>query len=161
MYDASLSGAGVVTRGDLAAQLPEIGRVRERSRYRQTLSVAPRAAALAASTGDVFSDPETVLPTAYVIELDPYERNPQFAEVPSSILEFLAWDAAFSYPFTNPEPITILESRAAVAAARHLLRAQRSRGHRLVIFGDNLGAQLAFERCRASSYPLLTSVRRM
>ena len=34
MYDASLSGAGVVTRGDIAAQLPEIGRVRERSRYR-------------------------------------------------------------------------------------------------------------------------------
>ena len=112
---------------------------------------------------DVFNDIETVRAPGLVSEdlvKDPWELNPQFAEVPREALQGPQWKQVVSARVHVKEAITIVEGRASNMTSRHIMRAQGSFGLRHLRFGDNLGTVLALGRGRCSSYPLLLCCRR-
>ncbi|CAK0894772.1 unnamed protein product [Prorocentrum cordatum] len=110
---------------------------------------------------DVFGDVNAVKSVEYPLgSEDPWELNPDFAEVPHSVLSEEAWTEVFAAPFHVSESITVLEGRASNAASRHILGSTRAFNKRHLKLGDNLGTVLALSRGRCSAFGLLLCCRR-
>eukprot|EP00959_Pyramimonas_sp_CCMP1952_P473536 9501905-Pyramimonas_sp.AAC.1 len=110
---------------------------------------------------DVFGDISTVKSVEYPLGSEgPWDLNPDFAEVPHSVLSEEAWTEVFAAPFHVSESITVLEGRAINAASRRILRSTRAFNKRHLKLGDNLGTVLALSRGRCSAFGLLLCCRR-
>ncbi|CAK0835229.1 unnamed protein product [Prorocentrum cordatum] len=110
---------------------------------------------------DVFGDISTVKSVEYPLGSEgPWDLNPDFAEVPHSVLSEEAWTEVFAAPFHVSESITVLEGRAINAASRRILRSTRAFNKRHLKLGDNLGTVLAPSRGRCSAFGLLLCCRR-
>ena len=87
--------------------------------------------------------------------------NPQFLEIPASLLQTAAWKKNFAAPLATPEHITVLKSRGSVSAARRIVRGSYGLRHRRLVLGDNLALILGLGRGRCRSYHLLKAPRRI
>lgn len=129
--DASLSGIGVCKSVFTAQHVDEIGRRKEIWRYKCKAPVAPRKATVSHQDDyvglDPFADVETVKPCNLKRE-DPYEINDVFPEISIDDMLPEKWSFVFAAPMKYPEPITVLEFRAILAALRRKLRDKSSFG---------------------------------
>ena len=122
--------------------------------------LAPRQAALAEA--DVFSDVCTVKPLVDGEVIGDWEIDPDFPEVPKSLLHPEDWGRAWSAPFTFKEPVHLLEGRSilALATVKRVSRDARIHGSHVLILNDNMGVVLATQKGRCSNFALLRIVRR-
>lgn len=156
--DASLSGVAVCWSEGLAPDIDRIGSQKEPWRYRLKTDVQPRSKAL--QHGDPFHDPSTVKPID-VTEVDPYELNYEFEEVPDEILDSNKWTDAFSVRMQMPEHITLLEGRAAVGSLRHKFRSVSEFSKKHLHLNDNMSVCLMCSKGRSGAYSMLRVCRRI
>ena len=154
--DASPEGFGIVERqmGEHAAEA--LGAWNERWRFQRLhpSEWAPRSRALGK---DVFGDMGSVRGfTEEVDDLNNYRDNPDFPEVPSSVLDVKHWKTVKMGKWKHKhEHITLKEGRALVIALRRLSRSSHHRGKAHVFLIDNMALCFAVHKGRAHSYDLL------
>ena len=142
----------------LAPDIDRIGSQKEPWRYRLKTDVQPRSKAL--QHGDPFHDPSTVKPID-VTEVDPYELNYEFEEVPDEILDSNKWTDAFSVRMQMPEHITLLEGRAVVGSLRHKFRSVSEFSKKHLHLNDNMSVCLMCSKGRSGAYSMLRVCRRI
>lgn len=160
--DASLSGIAVSSKQTDTQIVASIARHREGWRFKHRDFRAPREAALTEvqNKPDPFTDVETVLPIHQQLQ-DPYLLDDGFPEVPLDFMDSSGWVDSFSTRMTIEEPITVLESRGTIAAARHRARGVGSFYRRMLRINDNLANVLGLEKGRSASFPMLRACRRL
>lgn len=160
--DASLSGIAVCAKYTNVGTVASVAQHREGWRFKHREFQAPRHSALseAKTCLDPFFDVETVKPMG-VCRQDPYLLDDGFPEVPQDFMKPDDWVDSFSTRMFIEEPITILESRGTIAAARHRARGSSSFYKKLLHINDNLANVLGLEKGRSSSFPMLRACRRL
>ena len=158
--DACLTGYAVMKRVVTADIARHVGAEDERWRFYRGSGpkLAPRQAALAET--DVFSDVCTVKPLVDGEVIGDWEIDPDFPEVPKSLLHPEDWGRAWSAPFTFKEPVHLLEGRSILATVKHVSRDARIHGSHVLILNDNMGVVLATQKGRCSNFALLRIIRR-
>ena len=157
--DACPSGYAVCRTEAGPAEVAAVGREDERWRFHRggPERAPPRAAAL--DTALVFEDPLTVKPDEVAGEV--LIENPDFVEVPRSLLHPDRWRLLWNAPFGGKEPIHVLECRSILSAVKHMCRDSRRHGQRVLVLNDNMGVCLAVQKGRASDFSLLRLIRRI
>ena len=152
--DASPSGYGICEREVSAECVSDLGRWNERWRFKRLppSEWAPRRRAMGL---DPFSDPFTVVQAESVEQVETFEHNSCFPEVPPKLLNPSSWRTVLMGKWKGEESITIKEGRALVLCLRRLARSSHSRGKKHVILVDNLALSMAISKGRAKSFPLL------
>ena len=167
--DSSLYGFGVSVSDWKPEEAAAVGRVLERRRWRlgggQAREHALEAAgyALDHNTGTVTRVAETGAAPHDVEELLEAERwtpDPDFPEVPAELLRESRWKTVMADRWVHTDDILRLEARGVVKAVSRIANSRPMRNRRCVLLGDNMSVVLAFGRCRAKDFRLLTQVRR-
>ncbi len=128
MYDASLSGYGVVSSQWTDADIRAVADYDERWRFRDYGRCDPRTKALFAfgeeMNNNVYVDPfydiATVKPPPLIDRTVLVDS--EFPEVPARLFRPERWKQVWCAPFRYPEPIRLCECRAALASVKHLSR---------------------------------------
>ncbi len=169
MYDASLSGYGVVeaTAGD--GEIRSLFDRDESWRFQDESWAArnPRAAALDVYASVVESKPDpwdflfdvdTVLPVSDEERL--LYEDFSFPNVPPLLLVENRWKKLWVSPLVFHESVHLCEARAALSGIKHISR--NALGHNMhhALLGDNLGVVLACSKGRCSDRHLLRTLRR-
>ena len=157
--DACPTGYAVCSAEAGIEEVAAVGREDERWRFYRGVGERqpPRAAAL--DTSLVFEDPLTVKPEDEM--LPGLFANPNFVEVPRSLLKPERWRQFWNAPFVGKEPIHVLECRSVLAAVKHMCRDSRKHGCRSLILNDNMGVCLAVQKGRACDFGLIRIIRRI
>ena len=90
-----------------------------------------------------------------------WDLDENFKEVPLPFLRRSAWEVRLAGPWAYRAAVHIGEARAGVMSVGLLAKDVSNHGRRHLVIGDNLGVTLAFERKRASAFPLLVQIRRL
>ena len=161
--DASTTGFGVCTSFWNIADVAEVGRVQERSRFKRNQSCPARESSLTAAgfvkdsiTGSWRSgeiDGEEYL------SLTGWSLDNDFPEVPARLLRKELWQPRLWGKWQFDEKIINLEARAAVKALKRVALSRFGSHVRQLFLLDNLSLVLALERCRSRQLDLLKIVR--
>ena len=161
--DASTTGFGVCTSFWNIADVAEVGRVQERSRFKRNQSCSARESSLTAAgfvkdsiTGSWRSgeiDGEEYL------SLTGWSLDNDFPEVPARLLRKELWQPRLWGKWQFDEKIINLEARAAVKALKRVALSRFGSHVRQLFLLDNLSLVLALERCRSRQLDLLKIVR--
>lgn len=142
--DASLRGYGVLEASCLPGRCAEVGRWKERSRFRGANATAenPRERAL----GRAVTAMQHAEARALAIEVG-------FPEVPAADIFQSAWHVVTSRRWTRrSRRILELEGSSLVWCVRHLARSMRAHGHRHLLLPDNLALVCALAKGRATLF---------
>ena len=158
-YDSCPGGFGCVSASRDLGTIKELGRERERARFKKNFS-GPRARALRDLGPD---DPLSICSLPPIVDdiKEEWDLNANFEEVPLPFLRRSAWKVRLAGPWAYRAAVHIGEARAGVMSVGLLAKSLSNHGKRHLVIGDNLGVTLAFERKRASAFPLLVQIRRL
>jgi hypothetical protein len=156
--DASESGHGMTQGIFEVASVAAVGRIREISRFRLRPGCSARQAVLGGGIDDE-AEVDQEGPEAG-INLDAWETDPKFPEVPKEWLEDDQWRICGAGKWAFEDNIVRLEGRALLKAIRRLALTRFGTFIRQVILCDNMSVVLSFNRCRAKDFRLLCLIRR-
>ena len=162
--DASPFGLGVVRRKLSQVQVQEIGRQKERFRFKIEGGAQARQRALE----EVGVDEET----AMILEREegfvwaesddrPDPDSEGFSEVPKRLLRPGCWSSVSATHVEMGPNILSLEGEALVAGFRNILRSCTAHGRRILVFSGNLPLVLATGKGRAKSVHLRQALYRV
>lgn len=141
--DASPYGYGLVERYADADAIADLGRRRERWRFKEQSEhgQSARASALDERVQSAMCS-EKVLAAG---------RESAFGEAPGAFLRSDDWHVIVAGRFRRRQPMHLLEGEAFLWAVRRKARSLAAHGHRHVILGDNLGQVSSVARGRRHS----------
>ena len=156
MFDACLSGYGVLCGELTLPEIREVGEWNERWRFkfRTDGPMAPRIKGL--NVLDPLQDLRTARPSPHgATNPEALVHDDEFPEVPAPVTDPAKWWWLWSAPFKFEEPIHIKEGRALVSTVKHICRNHGEHAHRVLIFSDNMSVVLAVSKGRCCDYKLL------
>jgi len=156
--DASLAGWAVATSFASPPDVAEVGRVKERFRFRDPDAEAPRRRALGAA-GFIEDESGVWVPRPAD---QAWEMVDGFPEVPTKLLVGRKWKTVIVRPWLfDGDPINHLEGRALLKAVERVIYSSYGINMRQVALVDNLTVALCFGRYRAKTMAMLRLVRKV
>ena len=164
--DSSLKGYAVYASPVTASEVVELTRRKERSRFSRVEDISPNDAGFLGELADpdvlntVFIPPPRRVAPRKLRKVQLRETEEPLPELPESFVLPDRWCLVLAGAWRDPGVIHEFEARTTLIGLQRISRSEQFHGGILLSAGDNMGAILAFEKGRASSYELLAQCRR-